>query len=56
MVGISSAPIKFILLTPDSMVKIPRAVPVMKTKIPRGFENIMVIINKINNITIDSFW
>ena len=43
----SKTPMRFILLAPDSMQKIPKEVDVIKTKTPSKFENMIVIIRRI---------
>lgn len=42
-----------ILRAPESIVKMPRAVEVMKTRMPRRFEKINVIMNKIIRMKVE---
>ena len=46
----SKTPIRFILLAPERIVKMPREVEITKTINPRGFEKTRVIIISIERI------
>jgi hypothetical protein len=47
---------RFILLAPERIVKMPRAEEVMKTTIPRGFEKIIVTNKRSVKMKRDRYW